>query len=138
MSGFKSAEERIKKYKAKYNPITIGAVVSDVNRIQIERYKVMTPILVEIESSVKEVLDRGGITGMLRVTYHDFARKLFATIRRNPESQWDTFKEGVLSYFVKAYRADRDLLESISKIVYTKTREWLDKMRGVEVGGTQL
>jgi len=137
MGEVKSAEERIKKYKAKVNPMTLGAVIADANRVQVERWKFWVPLLTEIEKAVKRILDEDGLLGGMRVTYQDFARELFGQIRTKPDSQWSAFKEGLIVKYSKGYRADPKLLEKISGEVFTLTKDWLEKMRSGGVGSTQ-
>ena len=137
MSEVKSVEERVKKYKAKTNPLTLGAVISDAHRVQIDRWKVWAPLLTNIEGAVKRILNEEGVLGCMRVTYYDFARELFGLIRTKPESQWAAFKEGTIINYSKGYRADPKLLEKISDVVFALVKEWLEKMERGGVGSPQ-
>jgi len=127
----------LKKYKAKTNPLTVGAILADVNRLQIDRFKVVNPILTEIDRVVKRILNEEGLIGCSRLTYHDFARELFGLIRNKPEVAWNAFKEGSILSYTKGYRADPKLLERIAGEVFALVKDWLEKMSGGGVGGTE-
>jgi len=137
LSEVTDAEERIHRYKAKRNPLTLGAVLADVEKVAEQRWKGVATLHAQIDKAVKRIVNEGGILGCERVTYYNFARRLFALIKNKPPQTWNDFIEGELLVFIKGYRLRRDLLEKIRDAIVALTREWREKRESEEGGSTQ-
>jgi hypothetical protein len=137
MSEITSVEERIQRYKAKRNPLTLGAVIADVEKVAQQRWKGAAAVHTEMDKILKKIVGEAGILGAERLTYYNFGRRLFAVLKNKPLQTWDAFIEGELLAYEKGYRLRRDILEKIKDAIVAFTKEWLEKKESGEVGGTQ-
>jgi hypothetical protein len=137
LSKVKEAEERLQRYKSKINPLTLGAIFADVQKVAEKRWKGAASLHAQMDKTVKKIVSEAGIIGSERITYYNFARRVFALIKNKPPQTWNDFIEGELLVFIKGYRLRRDLLEKIRDAIVALTREWREKMESEEVGSTQ-
>jgi hypothetical protein len=137
LSEVKEAEERLQRYKSKINPLTLGAIFADVQKVAEKRWKGAASLHAQMDKTVKRIVSEGGILGSERLTYYNFGRRLFALIKNKPPQTWNDFIEGELLTYTKGYKLRRELLEKIKDAIVALTREWQEKRESEEGGSTQ-
>lgn len=81
-----SIRRRVARWKAKYTPERMAAILdAKVERMR-QRYEVQTEMLAHVEHRVSEVTDAAGISVMMRIWYKDFGREVCRIWRTIPSS----------------------------------------------------
>ncbi|MBM3331722.1 hypothetical protein FJY68_07730 [candidate division WOR-3 bacterium] len=83
------SRRRIERWKTKYNPDRIAAILADKAESMRERYKAQTVILCQVEKCVGEVTDVAGVPRIMKVWYMDFGRQVYRVWRNVPSSVRD-------------------------------------------------
>jgi hypothetical protein len=66
---------------------------------------------------VKEILERRGIAGVIRLAYYNFAVSLQAKLRRVDESEWGKLVDAMIAYHSTTYGLRDDVLREIAEAV---------------------
>jgi len=125
------ANERFEKFKKKTKPMTQGAVIADVNPVQVSRWKPWNTLLVEVDETMKGIMLEEGIFAHERLNYYNFGRALLRILRTKPPSVWPTFRQGLKDMYVRGYHLKPHVLERIADFIEEKVRQ----IRGEGVGG---
>ena len=111
---YKDGGDMVAKYTAKYNPTVVGTRFGDVKDVAIGRANTGLNAVDTIRSLVRPVLDEQGITGGTRATYLAFALKLWAHTQRQEQAAKEKIKEGLISYFEKAWGLSATILQAVA------------------------
>jgi hypothetical protein len=136
MSRIKSEKLSIKKLIARSNPSTIGAIIADSHEIKIERMTAWVKICFRLNEAVKPVVDKYGITGMVRVGYYDYSKSLWKFLSKYPENVWDRYIKAVFDYYVQAHQLNPDVLKEVTDVTVKTIREIFSEV-GVEKVGSE-
>jgi hypothetical protein len=72
---------------------------------------------------VKEILERRGIAGVIRLAYYNFAASLQAKLRRVDESEWGKLVDAMIAYHTVAYGLRDDVLREIAEAVIAQRKK---------------
>jgi hypothetical protein len=136
MTPIKSERISIKKLIARSNPSTIGAIIADSHEVKIERMTAWMKICFRLNKAVKPVVDKYGITGMVRVGYYDYSKSLWKFLSQYPENVWDRFIKAKFDYYVQAHGLRPDILKEVTDVTVKAIKEILSE-EGVEKVGSE-
>jgi len=127
----KTKDYTVERVKARTKPTTIGLILYDVHEVRIKRHLTWIEIMYRLDEAVHEVMDRRGITGVNRLTYHGYAKKLWKYLSRYPEKVWDKYISSVKEFYLSAHDADPDVLDEVTDAAVKAIKEILEEMRKV-------
>lgn len=110
----KSAEERSRKYIAKFNPEITRQRLVATKEETLEKYLKGVNRLCLVQDIVSNILNDRNIGGGVRTTYHAFARKLQKRFYISSLVFWDDLARGCVQDFVISYGLDKETLEKIA------------------------
>lgn len=114
---YRSGIDMYKKYAAKYNPTVIGTRFGDVQQVALERAQSGLLAVGTVRDLVRPILDQHGVTGGMRAVYLAFATALWKRIQRSKGTAMNAIAAGLKSYYVTAYNASADILDSIISLL---------------------
>ena len=117
MTLYRTGSQRFAKWSAKYVPDTVGARFGQVKDVAFNRAQEGLIAFEAIQSIVRPILDKYGITGPDRAKYIGFANKLYRHIQRHGGEAGKKFAEGLKAYYVTAMNADPAILDEIINAV---------------------
>lgn len=115
-----NAEQRIAKWRAKFNPERIKQTLEDQREQMLVQVEASFAALCAMEIKIKQVLDLSGIPTILYVPYLDYARQLHK-LSRGRNISGDSFKREaqVLLDKWQARGLDPAVLATIRKQVFS-------------------
>jgi len=108
---------RVRKYSLKFDPDIVRSRFAAVKDLAVERAEDGMITFYAIETLVKDILDKYGITGPNRATYLAFAKKLYRHALRHGKEAGIKVANGLKEYWVTAYGANPSILDEIINVV---------------------
>jgi hypothetical protein len=133
----RTEKESIKKLIARSNPSTLGAIIFDSHEIKITRMTVWVRICYRLNSAVRPILDKYGITGTLRIGYYDYSKSLWKFLSRYPESVWDRYIKAKFDYYVQAHQLDPEVLREVTDVTVKTIKEIFSEVEVESVGSNE-
>ena len=109
---YRNAELRTRKYDLAVLPDNVRAKFDSLKSFMVEQQEARQADLVEIESSVRAILDENGILGNFRVPYLNFARALIRAKGHNNGIALRKIATAEKAKFVQ-YGLDSTILDTI-------------------------
>ena len=114
---YKTGAQRFAKWSAKYVPDTVGARFGQVKDVAFQRAQEGLVAWEAIQSIVRPILDKYGVTATDRAKYIGFANKLYRHILRHGGESAKKVAEGLKAYYVTFLNADPVILDEIINAV---------------------
>jgi hypothetical protein len=130
-------ELAIKKTIARINPSTLGAIFTDVHPVRVVRQTAWMKIMFRLNKAVREVVDKHGVTGMVRVGYYDYSKSLWKFLSVYPESVWDRYIKSIFDFYVQAHQLDPDVLKDVTDVTVKAIKEILGEVEVEKVGSEE-
>jgi len=114
---YRTGRDRFAKYSAKFDPTTVGArftQVADLARGRAEQGLITWEAM---QSLVRPILDKYGVTGPDRAKYLGFANKLLTHVARSSGESASAIAAGLKSLYVTAFKADPAIIDEIIQVV---------------------
>jgi hypothetical protein len=117
MTLYKVGQARFGKWRAKYDPATVGARFTQVATVAADRAQEGLLKYASVQDLVRPILDKYGITGTDRAKYLGFANKLLKHAARAAGDAGAAYAAGLKSFYVTALKADPAILDEIIQVV---------------------
>jgi hypothetical protein len=135
--GSAKEELTIKKMVARLNPSTLGAIMADSHPVRVVRQTAWMKIMFRLNKVVRGVVDKHGVTGIMRMGYYDYSRSLWKFLSIYPESVWDRYIKAVFDYYVQAHQLNPDVLKDVTDVTVKAIKEILGEVEVEKVGGKE-
>jgi hypothetical protein len=130
-------ELTIKKMVARLNPSTLGAIMADAHHVRVARTTAWMKIMFRLNKAVREVVDKHGVTGMVRVGYYDYSKSLWKFLSEYPESVWDRYIKANFDYYVQAHQLNPNVLKDVTDVTVKAIKEILSEVEVEKVGSEE-
>jgi len=117
MTLYKPGQARFAKWRAKYDPTTVGARFTQVADVAAARAQEGLLTYASVQEIVRPILDRYGVAGPDRAKYLGFANKLLKHVLRESGEAAAGIASGLKSFYVTAFKADPSILDEIVQVV---------------------
>ncbi len=117
MTLYKIGSARFDKWKAKYDPTTVGNRFTQVSAIAADRAQQGLLEFASVQDLVRPILDKYGVTGPARALYLGFANKLLKHALRVSGAAGTSIAAGLKSMYVTAFNADPSIIDEIIQVV---------------------
>jgi|GEM_PF-4897710 len=137
MTVIKSEELSLKKLVARSNPTTLSAIIADSTEVKLKKMSAWVRICYRLNRAVKPIVDKHGITGMIRVGYYDYSKSLWKFLTKYPESVWDRYIKAKFDYYVQAHQLNPEVLKEVTDVTVKTIKEILSEVGVEKVGGEE-
>ena len=117
MTLYKPGQARFAKWRAKYDPTTVGARFTQVADVAAARAQEGLLTYASVQEIVRPILDKYGVAGPDRAKYLGFANKLLKHVLRESGEAAAGIASGLKSFYVTAFKADPSILDEIVQVV---------------------
>jgi hypothetical protein len=117
MTLYKLGSARFDKWKAKYDPTTVGNRFTQVSSIAADRAQQGLLEFASVQDLVRPILDKYGVTGPDRALYLGFANKLLKHALRVSGTAGTQVAAGLKAMYVTAFKADPSIIDEIIQVV---------------------
>jgi hypothetical protein len=133
-----SREELIlERLRRRTNPSTLGQIITDIHPVQVKRQTAWMKIHFKLDKATKPILDKHGITGVIRPIYFDYPRSLWKFLSKYPESVWDRYIEAIRYYYINAHQLKPEVIDELTTATVKVIKELFSEVGVEEVGGKE-
>lgn len=132
-----SEELSIKKMQDRINPATLGAVLADAHPVRVKRQTAWMRIMFRLNNAVKPVLDKSGVTGIIRTMYFDYSKALWKFLSKYPESVWGRYIKANMDYYEQAHQLNHEVLVKVTDATVKAIKEIFNEVGAEKVGSEE-